>query len=206
MTAWLVCILAGATGIALCVAPELRRAARRWIIARAIRRVHRDLHTAAAAIRRADEAEASGATVTLIKPPTVTEAPAISPPKPPARTSSLPPGRQRIHLARVAELTSHGLIARPWTPPIPAEAHSASWSDVHRFAPGAERQRDSRAACLGQEPPISLVCVGCEMEQPPLFDERACAYCGLHMKPHGSRVFWWREQLEVPMWQPQRGS
>lgn len=189
MTAWLVCILAAATFAALRFAPELRRAVRRWIIARAI--------------RRADEPEAPGATITLEDWAAHREARASAAP---ARAPSLPPGRQRIHLARVAELTSHGLIARPWTPPIPAEADSAAWSDVHRFAPGAERQRDSRAACLGQEPPISLVCIGCELEQPPLFDERACAYCGLRMKPHGSRVFWWREAAEVPMWQPQRGS
>lgn len=159
---------------------------RRWLIARAIRRDLRYLRHTATGLMRVEE-------TAPVQPP-------LSPPPP--RPAGLPPGRQRVRVGAAAIATDRGIELRPWTPPIPAEAHSGSWSDVHRFAPGAERQRDSRAACLGQEPPISLVCIGCELEQPPLFEERACAYCGLHMKPHGSRVFWWREQLEVPAWIP----
>ncbi|HYF09526.1 MAG TPA: hypothetical protein VD970_18040 [Acetobacteraceae bacterium] len=119
--------------------------------------------------------------------------------------SSLPPGRQNISMPTVMVRSGIFASARPWKPEIPADAKSAPWPDLHRFAAGAaERQKSPGGRYLSEEPPIALVCVGCELEQPPLDDERRCPYCGIVMKVHGSRVFWWRDPVEVPEWRATR--
>jgi hypothetical protein len=113
-----------------------------------------------------------------------------------ARQQSLPPGRQVLSLPR------DGFFGRPWQP-FPAHARSARWAELHRFAQGADRQRDPRATHIGEEPPLALVCPGCELEQAPITEgSRDCPYCGLHLRLHGPRIFWWRAAIDVPEWKP----
>lgn len=114
-----------------------------------------------------------------------------------ATAGHLPPGRQPLPQL---ERQPFGGLAR-WSP-IPEHARSARWSDVHRYAPGAQRQTDPRAVMVGQEPPLSFVCVGCELAMPPLQTSRDCPYCGIHLLVRGPRVFWWRDQVEVGEWRP----
>lgn len=108
-----------------------------------------------------------------------------------------PPGRQPLPQL---ERQPFGGLAR-WSP-IPEHARSARWSDVHRYAPGAQRQTDPRAVMVDQEPPLSFVCVGCELAMPPLQTSRDCPYCGIHLLVRGPRVFWWRDHVEVGEWRP----
>lgn len=160
---------------------------RRWLIARAIRK-----HAA----RQSAETLRHGHHLTTYAV-TRTE-PAQEPP------TRLPPGRQAIRLP--GELSHFGQAAS-WTPPIPAGARSANWEDLHTFAPGCRPRRHSEFGLIAPEPPIALVCVACELAQAPLrgtSEERACGYCGLKLRTHGTRVFWWREPLEVPAWRPGR--
>jgi len=114
----------------------------------------------------------------------------------PAGGDSLPPGRQSLNMP------GRPFSLSPWSPPVPEHARNAPWSMVHRFAPGAQRQTDPRGMCHGEEPPLSFICMGCELEQPPLTSDRSCAYCGLVLKVRGPRVFWWREAVEVGEWRP----
>jgi hypothetical protein len=112
---------------------------------------------------------------------------------------ALPPGRQPIATGHVARDPDGRPVA--WSRPVPPHAQSAPWSDVHLFPPGV-RQVDPRASIVGASPPLALVCIGCELEQAPLYDRRACPYCGLQMRTFGPRVFWWREPVEVEAWTP----
>lgn len=111
------------------------------------------------------------------------------------------PGRQALKMP-----TERGPFgdSQPWSRPFPDHAHSAAWHSVHRYAPGGDQQRDPRAAFIGQDPPIAMVCPGCELEQTPLRTEgvRGCPYCGLKLRLFGARVFWWREAVQVPEWRP----
>lgn len=115
------------------------------------------------------------------------------------------PGRQVLKMPE--EIGPFG-ERQKWSRPFPSNANSAAWSDLHRFAPGADQQRDPRGAYLGQEPPVAMVCPGCELEQPPLRSEavRGCPYCGLKLRLFGARVFWWREAVEVEAWSPSDGG
>lgn len=107
-----------------------------------------------------------------------------TPPKP-----TLPPGRQPIAMG-------------DWELPVPARAQCAPWADIHRFPKGVDRQRDPRATLVGEAPPLAMVCPACELEQPTLFRDRTCGYCGLKLKLHAPVVFWWREAVDVPEWKP----
>jgi hypothetical protein len=97
-------------------------------------------------------------------------------------------------------------VVSRWEPAIPAKAQSAFWEDAHRFAPGCKPTRDSTFGILHMEPPLSLICPACELEQAPLLHgDRRCGYCGLRLHLHGSRLYWWRPSLpEVPEWEPKR--
>lgn len=191
----------GAASVLLTTAALCSRPVRRWIIARALRRVLREERQAAKA-REAGRAIRLAFGDTMIS----VEAGRISVPSDALSSApTLPPGRQAIRIP--GHMVREGMFGRmvAWSPPFPRGARNAAWSDLHRFAPGArDRQKSPGARFITEEPPIALICVGCELEQPPLEDERACPYCGIHMKAHGSRVFWWRDAVEVAEWTPRR--
>lgn len=87
-----------------------------------------------------------------------------------------------------------------WQRPIPHGANCALWEDVHTFAPGGKPKRDPYAGLCHGDPPLSLRCPICEADQAPIHhsgETRKCVYCGLTMKTHGSRLFWWREPSTV---------
>lgn len=168
---------------------------RRWMIARGIRRqlgAARRKREFYAAVGAMESGDFSGAIEMHI------------PGEPPRRftaqlASKVGPGRQ--HIAMPAELGMYG--ARPWSLTIPTDARSAPWEDLHRFAAGAKPKRDPYYGLMAPEPPLSMVCVICELVQTPIrgtSEERTCAYCGLKYRSHGTRVFWWREPIEVPEW------
>lgn len=125
-------------------------------------------------------------------------------PQPPA-APKLAAGRQ--NLKQMFEADPFGQ-RKAWSRPFPSDAKSAAWADLHTYAEGSDKQRDPRAAFIGQDPPIAMLCPGCELEQPPLRtdDVRPCPYCGLRLKLFGARVFWWREAIEVQPWSPTRGE
>lgn len=108
------------------------------------------------------------------------------PPAPPA--PRLPPGRQAVDVG-------------PWDRP-PPHARCAPWADLHHYPKGVDRQIDPRAAMVGQVPPTSLECPGCELQLQPLYRDRSCPYCGLKFDLRGPVVFFWREAIEVKPWKP----
>lgn len=183
------------------------RPIRRWMIARALQRVLREERRTPGA--RQGRSDAQTFEIKLFGGTTITfdgaDTEIGSAPNPQCGPPALAPGRQAIRIP--GHMVREGMFGRmvAWSPPIPAGARNAAWSDLHRFAPGAtNRQKSPGARFITEEPPIALVCVGCELEQPPLEDERACPYCGIHMKAHGSRVFWWRDAVQVAEWSPSR--
>ena len=172
---------------------------RRWVIARAIRRKiyaarNRAIFDRMFGPGAADIAAAGGAVSVgrlALQPAPVAKA-------------ALTPGRQ--HIAMPMDLGANGPFAinlSPWKPTIPAGAKSAWWEDLHTFAPGARPKRHEHFGLTGQEPPLSMTCVACELEQTPLriSEPRKCPYCGIIYRLHGSRVFWWREAVEVTAWE-----
>jgi hypothetical protein len=114
------------------------------------------------------------------------------------------PGRQHVAMPREAAHGLMGLVAGlPWKPAVPRNAHSALWEDCHRFAEGAKPKRDPHYGLTHQEPPLAFICPACDLEQTPLIGgDRSCPYCGVKLKLHGTRVFWWREHVEIPEWRP----
>lgn len=188
------------------LATAIHRRVRRVVIARGIRRE----------IVRMDRTSMPKASSKLLEVQTFTvdfttgkwtayQSPTEDTQRPPAPQPPQP-GRQALKMPQARDHGPFGPVSRPWSMPLPDTARGAAWSDCHRFAPGAERQRDPRAQMIGQEPPVSLICPGCELEQAPMVeDARSCPYCGLRMKLHGPRLFWWREVLEVPEWTPSAG-
>jgi hypothetical protein len=130
------------------------------------------------------------------------------PPPPPPAPPPMPPGRQRV--AMPGEQVHHPLFGRisegsGWSRPFPRNAYTANWEDVHTFAPGVKPKRDPHMGLHANEPPISLLCPGCELEQTPLTSgSRTCPYCGMRLTLFGSLVAFWREAVEAPTWSPRR--
>jgi hypothetical protein len=165
---------------------------RRWLIARAIRRLLRegakdDLKTAAAPV------------LTLWSELWTTHVPhvphVVTAPRPPKAKPG--PGRQAI--AMPSNVTPYG--GPPWAGLIPPEAHYAAYEDCHTYAKGARPVRDDFG--YHGEPALSFICPGCELEQPPILTgTRVCGYCGLRTLLHGSRLIWWRKAVEVAEWKP----
>lgn len=175
---------------------------RRWLIARAIRRI-----IVAFRIGRAHGAQqaaeiisgvmqgAEGSTITAETTPLALE------------TAPREPGRQPISIGvgefiAVSDFAAPRFQVRPWTPPD--ISRSAPFERLHRFMPGVKVVRDPVYGLLQHEPPLALICPACELEQPPLTNgERSCPYCGLKLKVHGTAIFWWREPApDVPHWAP----
>lgn len=109
------------------------------------------------------------------------EAAAAEPPK-------RPPGRQVIFKGEWAR--------------VPPHANYAAWSDLHRYPKGFDKQTDPRAQMVGEAMPTHMECPGCELEQPPLYRDRHCPYCGLKFDMRGPVVYFWREAIEVEEWKP----
>lgn len=183
--------------------PALWRAWRRFIIARALRRLlpsyrigraaGREYWTSVNGAHARVEVQAVGFDEV---PPEVqaavrqafAEMMGVTSPVAP-QTASAEPGRQSI--------------ATGWSRPFPAHAHSALWEDLHEFA--AERPKRDAYVGLNGDPPVALVCPACELTQRPFAEyDRTCSYCGLRMHRHGSRVFWWRDPVEVKEWEVKR--
>lgn len=162
---------------------------RRWIIARAIRR---ELQ----AIERAKPAPAihpalpTGLRISITSDGREIVLGTVETVAGPAGDRTLEPGRQPLRAA--------------WHRPVPRDADSAPWEDLHSFPPGCRPKRDAYIGLHHVEPALAMICVGCELEQAPLtHGERTCAYCGLRLKLFGSRVFWWREPgPAVEEWRP----
>jgi hypothetical protein len=114
-----------------------------------------------------------------------------------SRPAKRAPGRQTIRMPQSVHSVFGG-SAWSLTPP---GAHEAPWEDCHTFPKGGRPTRD--AAGLNGEPAIAFVCPGCELAQPPMQEERrACGYCGLNIRRHGTRLYWWRTEIEVQEWKP----
>ena len=129
--------------------------------------------------------------------------PEPEPPKPaPASEPPMEPGRQRLRMSTAVEMTILGPRVVEWSPPGP-QRPSVPWEDVHTFPRGCRPVRSDAFGLHHRAPARSLICVGCELEQPPLIQgERRCAYCGIFMALVGSYVEWWREPCEVAPWTP----
>lgn len=129
------------------------------------------------------------------------QAPPPPPPPPP-----MPPGRQRIRMPSEPALGLGGLLGETapsrWKPPGPPRP-AAPWEDLHTFPRHGRPTRDSVFGLRHRAKALSLICVGCELEQPPLTGgERKCPYCGIHMALVGDYVEWWRDSMEVDPWSP----
>jgi hypothetical protein len=173
---------------------------RRWLIARAIRRHLRE--GARADLRATWQYARCAHDLTTMTLTEYAQRYLGWPPTEPAPRKTSPklaqPGRQPVRMPS-ADGLSWG-SARAWSP-MPREAHHAHWEDCHTFAPGDRPKRDYFGMHGGS--PLSFVCPGCELEQPPIgSSERDCPYCGLHIKLNGTSLYWWREAIEVQEWKP----
>lgn len=194
------------------------RAIRRRIIARAIRKTLRayrfgmerqedrdwseEAENLQEAMRQVEVADASKRIVEHLRGASMFGGLVLNPPIPMPEPPPKPqpePGRQNIR--QTSEGSGMFGIAHAWEPTIPAHAKSIGWADIHRFPPGAPRQRDPRAPMEGHAPPIAMVCIGCELEQAPLTSgARSCPYCGLNIHVIGPVAMWWRQPVTVPEW------
>lgn len=174
----------------------LPRFIRRWLIARAIRRMIVEERN-----RQARMVEAEHFARRLFGPSVVVE-PAepvrmrVRAPAPAAVNRE--PGRQAIAMPDSAP----GMFGerRPWSFPKPATP--LRWEDCHRFA-GAKPTREPWGLC-GDTSPLSFVCVTCELEQPPIMTgERLCGYCGARYELRGTTLLWTRPDAPPPEpWTP----
>lgn len=88
--------------------------------------------------------------------------------------------------------------------PFPAHASSMAWEDLHQFG-GRKPQRDPHFGLHGGDPAISMTCPGCDVLMEPFTEfQRRCGYCGIRMHRSGGTVFWWRDPVDVPVWEPKR--
>lgn len=180
-------------------APSAWRTLRRWLIARAIRRIIVAFRIGRSTGLDCGRLEGGGDFEVIGFEPEA-EAPAPAP-----LAIQAQPGRQTIAMpAEIVASTMFGTaVTRPWRPPVPDHAHVAMWEDCHRFAQGAKPKRDPYFGLMNHEPALALICPGCDLEQTPLTSgERRCGYCGLNLKLIGSRLFWWRDRVEVAEWRP----
>ena len=193
---------------------------RRWIIALRLRRVLATGIRETMRVNRQREQAQRAMQATIANPsaqwsPSLSAAlsqhQAIDPdgPKPQVELPPpLPPGRQRI---RPTVVRSHGMFGmvqeEGWQRPVPAHAQHAPWESRHTFPPGREPKRDPYLGIRPHDPPLSFICPACDLEQAPVghHDDRDCPYCGVHIKLHGTTLYWWRPEgtwASAPEWKP----
>lgn len=165
--------------IAASLRRALRRGAREWVEGRRDERDEAALQARMAEHLRAMVAESFGLISVPIEPERAEKAP-----------QQREPGRQP------------GLVR--FSRPFPAHASSMAWEDLHQFG-GRKPQRDPHFGLHGGDPAISMTCPGCDVLMEPFTEfQRRCGYCGIRMHRSGGTVFWWRDPVDVPVWEPKR--
>jgi hypothetical protein len=182
---------------------------RRWLIARGIRqelrfgarfRIQRDRLVDEMAMKLADHFGVSDAIADLPIRGFVGKAPPHG--KPALKAPGLAPGRQTVTIVMPGQSELFGPMG-PDPFSIPDDARSAKWESKHLFPAGGKLPTRGWFGLQCPEPPLALECPDCSLKQPALDrGHRRCGYCGVSMMAHGTRIYWWREALEVEGWKP----